>query len=80
MEKFKKEIESLLIAAQNNAISTNHIRTKMDNTQQNIKCRLCGDKDKTIYKIISEYSKLTQKYFKTWYNWAGKLIQGELSK
>ena len=39
---FKRETESLLIAAQNNAIRTNHIKMKIDKTQQNSKCRLCG--------------------------------------
>ena len=42
---FKRETESLLIAAQNNAIRTNHIKARIDKTQQNSKCRLCGDRD-----------------------------------
>ena len=41
----KREIESLLIAAQN-VIITNHIKARIDKTQQNSKCRLCGDKTK----------------------------------
>ena len=40
---FKRETESLLIAAQNNAIRTNQIKTRIDKTQQNSKYRLCGD-------------------------------------
>ena len=52
---FKREIESLLIAAQNNAVRTNHIKERIDKTQQNSKCRLCGDRDETINHIISEY-------------------------
>ena len=55
---FKRETESLQIATQNNAIGTNHIKAKIDKTQQNGKCRLCGDKDETINHIISECSKL----------------------
>ena len=35
----KRETESLLIAAQNNAIRTNHIKARRDKTQQNSKCR-----------------------------------------
>ena len=50
---FKRETESLLIAAQDNAIWTNHIKAKIDETQQNSKCRLCGDRDETINHIIS---------------------------
>ena len=44
----KRETEFLLIAAQNNAIRTNHIKARIDKTQQNSKCRLCGDRDETI--------------------------------
>ena len=54
----KRETESLLIAAQNNAIRTNHIKARIDKTQQNSKCRLCGERDETINHIISECSKL----------------------
>ena len=62
---FKRETESLLIAAQNNAIRTNHIKARIEKTQQNSKCRLCGDSDETINHIISECSKLAQKEYKT---------------
>ena len=58
----KRETESLLIEAQGNAIRTNHIKARIDKTQQNSKCRLCGDRDETINHIISECSKLAQEY------------------
>ena len=48
---FKRETEYLLIAAQNNAIRTNHIKARIDKTQQNSKCRLCGDRDEMINHI-----------------------------
>ena len=62
---FKRETESILIAAQNNAIRTNHINMRIDRTQQNSKFRLWGDTDETINHIISECSKLAQKEYKT---------------
>ena len=34
---FKRETESLLIAAQNNVIRNNHIKARKDKTQQNSK-------------------------------------------
>ena len=40
--------------AQKKAIKTNHIKAKIDKTQQNSKCRLCGDIDEFINHIISE--------------------------
>ena len=62
-ENIKRETECLLIAAQNNAIRTNHIKARIDKTQQNNKCKLCGDRDETINYIISECSKLAQKEY-----------------
>ena len=76
----KRETESLLMAAQNNAIRTNHIKARIDKTLQNIKCRLCGDRDETINHIISECCKLVQKEFKTRHGWVGKVIQWEICK
>ena len=66
----KRETESLLMAVQNNTIRTNHIKVRIDETQQNSKCRLCDDRDETINHIISECSKLAQKEFMTRHGWA----------
>ena len=77
---FKRETESLLIAAQVSAIRTNHIKARIDKTQQNNKCRLCGDRDETINQIIKEYSKLAQKEYKTRHDWVDKVIHWEMCK
>ena len=77
---FKRETESLLIAAQNNAVRTNYIKARMDKTQQNSKCRLCGDRDETINHIIRKCSKLAQKEYKTRHDWVGKVIHWEMCK
>ena len=74
------ETESLLRAAQNNAIRTNHIKARINKTQQNIKCRLCSDRHETINYIISECSKLAQKEYKTRPDWVGKVIHWEMCK
>ena len=68
------------MAAQISAIGTNHIKTRIDKTQQNSKCRLCGDRDETIDHIISECSKLAQKEYKGRHNWVGKVIHWEMCK
>ena len=57
----KRETEYLLIAAQNNAVRTNNTKARIDKTQQNSKCRLCGNRGETMKHIISECSKLAQK-------------------
>ena len=59
-----KENESFLIVAQNNTITTNYIKAKIDKAEQNSKGRLCGDRDETIYHIISECIKLAQRQYK----------------
>ena len=76
----KRETESLLIAAQDNTMRTNHIKVGIDTTQQNSKCWLCGDRDETINRIISECSKLAQKEYKTRHDWVGKVIHWEMCK
>ena len=75
-----RETESLLIAAQDNAIRTNHIKARIDKTQQNSKCRLCGDRDETINHIISECSKLARKEYKARHDWVSKVIHWEMCR
>ena len=60
------------------AIRTNHIKARTEKTQQNSKCRLCGDRDETINHIISECSKLAQKEYKARHDWVGKVIYWEM--
>ena len=68
------------MAAQNNAIRTNHIKARIDKTQQNSKSRLCGDRDKTTNHVTSECCKLAQKEYKNRHDWAGKVIHWEMCK
>ena len=68
------------MAAQNQFIRTDYVKAKIDQTQQNSKCRLCGDRDETIKCIISECRKLAQKEYKTRHDWVGKVIPMELFK
>ena len=63
---------------QNKAIRTNYIKAKIY-MQQNSKCRLYGDRDKTIYHIIRECSELAQK-IKIRLNCVGKAIHLELCR
>ena len=77
---FKRETEPLLIAAQNNAIRTKHMKARIDKTQQNGKCRLCNDRDETTNHIISECSKIAQREYKTRHDWVGKVILWEICK
>ena len=49
-------------------------------SKQNCKRRLCGDRDETINHMISEYSKIAQKEYKTKHDWVGKVIHWEMCK
>ena len=59
---------------------SNHIKVRIDKTQLNSKCRLCGDKNEAINDIISECSKLAQKGYKTRHDWLGKVFRWEMYK
>ena len=37
-------------------------------------CRSCGEKDETVNHMISDYSKLAQKKYKTKHDLVGKVI------
>ena len=78
--KLNREKEPLLIAAHDNVIRTDHIKARIDMTQQNSKYRLCGNKDETINHIISECSKFAQKEYKTRHGWVGKVIHWDMCK
>ena len=72
-------LTALLIAAQKNIIRTNHMKARIDKTQQNNKHTLCGDRDETINQI-SECSKLAQKEYKTRHDLQSKVILWEMIK
>ena len=56
------------------------MKAKIDKTQQNSKCKLCGDRDEMINHIISECSKLAQKEYKTRHDSVAIVIHWVLSK
>ena len=76
----RREIESPLLATQTNIRRNNYIKTKINNTQQKRKCRICGERDETVYHSIDKCSKLVQKENKTMHDWVGKVTRWELCK
>ena len=75
----RKKNDSLLIAAQNNAIRTNNIGAKINKVQQNSNFRLCGERDGTVTYIKSETSNLAQKN-KIRLTWVGKITNGNQAR
>ena len=61
----KGKTEFLLSPAQNYAIRTDLCYRKIDKARENSKFILFSETDEMIYHIISEFSKLMQREFKT---------------
>ena len=53
---------------------------KIDNMQENCKCRLCGKRDKTVDQIKSECCKQAQKEYKSKHDRVEKVIHWKLCK
>ena len=54
------------------------VKEKIDNIQENRKCRLCGDGDETVNRTIIECSKVTQREYRSMHDWVGKVIHREI--
>ena len=75
----KLKTESLLIAAQNDAIRIYFIKVKIVKTQKDNKCRLYSYREEMV-NPINECSRLTQKEYKSKHDWVEKVIHGEWCK
>ena len=62
----KKETESLIIAAQDQAISTNITRKNIYKVAISSMCRLCGKSKETIAHILNECPDFAQHEYKRW--------------
>ena len=51
--KLKTETESLIIAAQDQAIRTNYVKATIDRSQDDPKCRICKQNNETIIHIVT---------------------------
>ena len=60
----KKETESTIVAAQDQALCTRNMRNVVYGENVKSICRVCGAADKTVAHIVSECSKLAQKEYK----------------
>ena len=76
----KKETESLLTAAQDQALRTNIIKTKIDKTSDCSLCRLCKEADETVIHIASQCSKLAQLEYKARHDKVAQALHWELCR
>ena len=64
----KRETESLIVAAWNQSIRTNLVQAKIDESQKDTLCRLYKKAGESIDHVVSGFSKLAQREFKTWHD------------
>ena len=76
----KRGTKAMIMAAQEQAIRTNANKAKIDKTQEESKCRMCGQMDETVNHIIIECSKLAQIDYKHRHDWIGKPIHWEVCR
>ena len=57
-EELKNKTKTM--AAQDQALLTNAIKTKIDKTANGSKCRLCKEKEETVDHLVSTCSKIAQ--------------------
>ena len=60
----KRETESLIIAAQDQALNTNSIKKSIYKLDVSDKCRLCGKETENVTHIVSSCGMLAQKEYK----------------
>ena len=56
----KRQTESLIIAARDQALSTNYRKARIEHSRELTMCRMCKTSYKTVTHIISECSELAQ--------------------
>ena len=63
-DSLKKETESTIVAAQDQALCTRNLRNVVYGENVQSICRVCGVADETVAHIVSECSKIAQKEYK----------------
>ena len=76
----KRETEGLLVAAQDQALRTNWIKSKIDKDGSQPLCRLCFHQDETIDHVLSGCSKLAQQDYKARHDKVAAALHWNLCK
>ena len=77
---FKRETESLIVAAQNQSIRANLVKGKINKSEGDSLCRVCRKVDESIDCIVSGCSKLAQKEYKRKHDNLGKIAHWKLAR
>ena len=57
----KREIESVIVAAQHQSVRTNLVKGKIDKSQGDTLCRVCRKVDEGVDHLVSSCSKVVRK-------------------
>ena len=77
----KKETEGMLMAAQDQALRTNAIKSRIDKQDISPVCRMRGKREEAIAYVVAECEKLAQNQYKNCrHDRVGKIIHWELCK
>ena len=78
--RLKKETEGLIVAAQDQVLSTNAIKVKIYKQNGSPMCRLCGVKEETVDHLVSCCEKIAQTDYKGRHDRVATLIHWSLCK
>ena len=68
----------MILAAQGQALRTNYLKFRIDHSCVSRKCRMCGDKDETVWHVIGECSKLAGTEYKRRHDNVARIIHRAL--
>ena len=74
----KKEIEGMILAAQGQGLRINYVKFRMDHDCVSRKCRMCDDKNETMWHVIGECSKLAGTEYKRRHDNVARIIHRAL--
>ena len=74
----KRDTESLIFAAQEQALRAIVIQGMIDKSLDQTECGICSRTDETINHIVSECPKLAQRECKRRQDWIGRRIRWEI--
>ena len=74
----KVQTEATISVAQEQALSANYTKNKIDKTSENLLCRMCGERGETVQRIICECKKLAQHEYKRTHHTFAILVHWEL--
>ena len=76
----KGKTESFIVAAQNQSIRTNLVKTKIAKSQGDSLCRMCRKVDESIDYVVIGWSKLAQKEYKRRHGNLGNIVHWKLAR